>query len=198
MQSRAFSSKSASNLDTITVICFQRKIPVTTAPPTDRVPLTFYLKDEADTCALGAALAGILEKGLGIHLKGGLGAGKTTLTRALLRATGYQGKVKSPTYTLVEPYTILLGNEQVELLHFDLYRMGCAEEFLDAGFRESFNGSTIHIIEWAENADALLEPPDIIISLSFHEEGRQAVLSPASPKGVECLDRLAFTRGQKP
>lgn len=170
---------------------------MTIAHPTDRVPLTFYLKDEADTCALGSALAGILEKGLSIHLKGGLGAGKTTLTRALLHASGYQGKVKSPTYTLVEPYTIPLDGEQVELLHFDLYRMGCAEEFLDAGFRESFNGSTIHIIEWAENADALLEPPDIIISLSFQEEGRQAVLSPASPKGGICLDRLTFTCGQK-
>ena len=196
MQSRAFPSKSTSNLDTITVNCFQRKIPVTIASPTDRVPLTFYLKDEADTRALGTALAGILEKGLSIHLKGGLGAGKTTLTRALLRATGYQGKVKSPTYTLVEPSTILLDNEKVELLHFDLYRMGCAEEFLDAGFRESFNGSTIHIIEWAENADALLEPPDITISLSFLEEGRQAVLSSASPRGEECLNRLAFTCDQ--
>ena len=106
-------------------------------------PLTFYLKEEADTCALGAALAGVLEKGLSIHLKGGLGAGKTTLTRALLRATGYQGKVKSPTYTLVEPYTIMLDGEKTELLHFDLYRMGCAEEFLDAGFRESFSGGLL-------------------------------------------------------
>lgn len=165
---------------------------MTIASPTDRVPLTFYLKDEADTRALGCALAGILEKGLCIHLKGELGAGKTTLTRALLRATGYQGRVKSPTYTLAEPYPVTLGNETVELLHFDLYRMGCAEEFLDAGFRESFNGSTIQVIEWAENADALLEPPDIIVSLSFHEEGRKATVSSASPKGGACLNKLVI------
>lgn len=155
-------------------------------------PLTFYLKEEADTCALGAALAGVLEKGLSIHLKGGLGAGKTTLTRALLRATGYQGKVKSPTYTLVEPYTIMLDGEKTELLHFDLYRMGCAEEFLDAGFRESFNGTTIQIIEWAENAGSLLEPPDIVIALAIQGNGRRALLSPVSQKGKQCLDRLAF------
>lgn len=165
---------------------------MTIASPTDRVPLTFYLKDEADTRALGNALAGILEKGLCIHLKGGLGAGKTTLTRALLRATGYQGRVKSPTYTLAEPYPVTLGNETVELLHFDLYRMGCAEEFLDAGFRESFNGSTIQVIEWAENADALLEPPDIIVSLSLYEEGRKATVSSASPKGEACLNKLVI------
>jgi len=166
--------------------------PLTIACSTNMAPLTFYLKEEADTLALGSALAVILEKGLCIHLKGGLGAGKTTLTRALLRATGYQGKVKSPTYTLVEPYTITLDGEKVELLHFDLYRMGCAEEFLDAGFRESFNGSSFHVIEWAENADSLLDPPDIIISLSFHDEGRDAVLSPVSRKGEELLKRLAF------
>ncbi len=160
----------------------------------DMASLTFYLKEEADTCTLGTALAGILEKGLNIYLKGELGAGKTTLTRALLRATGYQGKVKSPTYTLVEPYRIMVNNEPVDLLHFDLYRMGCAEEFLDAGFRESFNGSAIHLIEWAENADSLLEPPDIVIALAFHGTGREAVLSSVSPKGEYCLNKLAFTQ----
>jgi len=154
--------------------------------------LTFYLKEEADTRALGAALSRILEKGLCIHLKGELGSGKTTLTRALLHATGYQGKVKSPTYTLVEPYSIMLDGEKAELLHFDLYRMGCAEEFLDAGFRDTHDDTTIHIIEWAENADELLGTPDIAISLSLHGQGRQAVLSPVSEKGKKCLNKLQF------
>ncbi len=145
-------------------------------------PLTFYLKEEADTCALGAALAGVLEKGLSIHLKGGLGAGKTTLTRALLRATGYQGKVKSPTYTLVEPYTIMLDGEKTELLHFDLYRMGCAEEFLDAGFRESFisriKDSLLRIFRTSIKYDALnaiwISSPSIeacIVSSAFPTTG---------------------------
>ena len=155
-------------------------------------PLTFYLKDEEATQALGKALANILEKGLTLHLKGGLGVGKTTLTRALLRGLGYQGRVKSPTYTLLEPYTVTLDGEKVELLHFDLYRMGCAEEFLDAGFRESFNGTTIHIIEWAENADTLLEPPDIAVSIEFQDDGRKISLTPVSPKGSACLQKLVF------
>ncbi len=154
--------------------------------------LIFYLKDEADTVALGGALAEILEKSLGIHLKGDLGTGKTTLTRAMLRATGYQGRVKSPTYTLVEPYEITLHGEQVNLMHFDLYRMGCAEEFLDAGFRDTFDQKTIRIIEWAEKADTLLEPPDIVVSLSIKNEGRQAELSAASDRGRNCLSRLNF------
>lgn len=154
--------------------------------------LIFYLKDEADTVALGAALAEILEKGLGIHLKGDLGTGKTTLTRAMLRATGYQGRVKSPTYTLAEPYEITLHGEKVSLMHFDLYRMGCAEEFLDAGFRDTFDQTTIRIIEWAEKADSLLEPPDIIVSLSIKDDGRQVEISSESDKGRNCLNRLQF------
>ena len=154
--------------------------------------LIFYLKDEAETVALGVALAEILEKGLGIHLKGDLGTGKTTLTRAMLRATGYQGRVKSPTYTLAEPYDIILHGEKVNLMHFDLYRMGCAEEFLDAGFRDTFDQTTIRIIEWAEKADSLLEPPDIVIALSIKDEGRQAELSASSDKGRNCLNRLNF------
>ena len=91
---------------------------------------TFYLNDETDTCALGKALAHELERGLTIYLHGDLGAGKTTITRAMLREAGHAGKVKSPTYTLVEPYVIDLNGQAVELLHFDLYRMGCPEEFL--------------------------------------------------------------------
>ena len=97
---------------------------------------TFYLNDETDTCALGQALSHVLERGLTIYLHGDLGAGKTTLTRALIREAGHTGKVKSPTYTLVEPYVIDLNGQAVELLHFDLYRMGCPEEFLEAGFRD--------------------------------------------------------------
>ena len=157
-------------------------------------PLVFYLKDESNTCALGAALANILEKGLDIHLKGDLGAGKTTLTRALLRAVGYQGRVKSPTYTLVEPYSILLHGEQVELLHFDFYRMSCAEEFFDAGFRDTLNASTIRVVEWAERADTLLESPDIVVSLVVMEKGRQAGLFSMSKKGENCLKKLRFTQ----
>ena len=108
---------------------------------------TAHLHDEAATAALGASLARALSPGLSIHLHGDLGAGKTALTRALLHAAGHQGTVKSPTYTLSEPYTVQLDGAEVSVIHFDLYRMGSPEEFLDAGFREDFNHRNICIVE---------------------------------------------------
>ena len=95
---------------------------------------TAHLHDEEATQALGAALARVLQPGLTIYLHGELGAGKTSLTRALLHATGYQGRVKSPTYTLLEPYVIQLAGQPIELMHFDLYRMNHPDEFIEAGF----------------------------------------------------------------
>ena len=152
----------------------------------------FYLNDEDDTCALGESLAAILDKGLKIHLHGDLGTGKTTLTRAMISATGYTGKVKSPTYTLVEPYAITLNGQPLDLFHFDLYRMGCPEEFLEAGFREYFNDETVCIIEWAEKADSTIPPPDLAISLAITGEGRTARLTAYSEKGIQCLEKLYF------
>src|SRR6476661_7478135 len=83
-----------------------------------------HLSDEAATDALGAALATALAPGLAIHLHGDLGAGKTALTRALLHAAGHAGHVKSPTYTLAEPYSVVIRGRPVDVIHFDLYRMG--------------------------------------------------------------------------
>lgn len=151
---------------------------------------TFYLKNESDTCALGKSLAAVLKAGLKIYLHGDLGAGKTTLIRAMLKEAGHNGKVKSPTYTLVEPYSIELNGRPVDLLHFDLYRLGCPEEFLEAGFREHFNEKTICIIEWAEKADPELPSPDLVISLEFTGDGRTACLKASSDKGSHCLENL--------
>jgi tRNA threonylcarbamoyladenosine biosynthesis protein TsaE len=154
-----------------------------------------YLHDEAGTMALGAALARALEPGLAIHLHGDLGAGKTTLTRALLHAAGHAGHVKSPTYTLVEPYALAIAGRPLQLMHFDLYRMGSAEEFLDAGFREEFNEHNICIVEWPEKAGPVLPPPDIAVYLSLPDdgrEGREVELHALSAKGTRCLDRLKF------
>ena len=153
---------------------------------------TFHLNDESETCALGKAVAHVLTKGLKIYLHGDLGAGKTTLTRAMLKEAGHTGKVKSPTYTLVEPYLIELDGQRVDLLHFDLYRMGCPEEFLEAGFREYFNEETICIIEWAEKADSELPSPDLAISLEVTGNGRTAKLVALSDKGSHCLKNLRF------
>ena len=150
------------------------------------------LHDEAGTLALGAALSRALAPGLTIYLHGELGAGKTALTRALLHAAGHPGHVKSPTYTLAEPYTVQLGGQPVDVVHFDLYRMASEEEFLDAGFREYFNHRTVCIIEWPEKAGALLPPPDINVFLTVHGEGRKVELKALSPHGSLCLDRLHF------
>ncbi len=170
-----------------------------TARPSD-IQTTFYsmqhftahLHDEAATAALGAALARALAPGLAIYLHGDLGAGKTALTRALLHAAGHAGNVKSPTYTLAEPYAITLGGRAVRLIHFDLYRMGSPEEFLDAGFREDFNGDNICIVEWPEKADRVLPAADINLFLTVAGNGRDVELQASTALGNSCLQRLKF------
>lgn len=153
---------------------------------------TAHLHDEAGTAALGAALARALLPGLAIYLHGDLGAGKTALTRAMLHAAGHSGHVKSPTYTLSEPYAIVLGGRSVNLIHFDLYRMGSPEEFLDAGFREDFDGANICVVEWPEKAAAVLPPADLTISLAVAGQGRDVELQASSELGLSCLQRLKF------
>ena len=152
-----------------------------------------HLSDEAGTLALGAALARVLHPGLIIHLHGELGAGKTSLTRAILHAAGYAGRVKSPTYTLMEPYTITLGGQSVEVMHFDLYRMISPEEFIEAGFREHFGHRTICIIEWPQQAGSLLPPPDLAIFLTVEGHGRKVELRANSEQGTICLNHLHFS-----
>jgi tRNA threonylcarbamoyladenosine biosynthesis protein TsaE len=151
-----------------------------------------HLHDEAGTAALGVALARALAPGLSIYLHGDLGAGKTALTRALLHAAGHTGTVKSPTYTLSEPYTVQLDGRSVNVIHFDLYRMSSPEEFLDAGFREDFNGDNICIVEWPEKADPVLPPPDLNLYLTVAGNGRDVELQASTALGNSCLDRLKF------
>ena len=153
---------------------------------------TAHLHDEAGTAALGAALARALAPGLAVYLHGDLGAGKTALTRALLHAAGHVGTVKSPTYTLSEPYTVQLDGQDVNLIHFDLYRMSSPEEFLDAGFREDFNGDNICIVEWPEKADRVLPPADINLFLTVSGHGRDVELQASTALGNSCLQRLKF------
>jgi len=151
-----------------------------------------YLDDEAATQALGGSLARALAPGLVIYLHGDLGAGKTALTRALLHAAGHQGKVKSPTYTLSEPYRITLDGQAVNLIHYDLYRMSSPEEFLDAGFREDFDGKNICVVEWPEKGEPVLPPPDLKVLLTVSGHGRAVELQALSEQGLLCLDRLHF------
>jgi tRNA threonylcarbamoyladenosine biosynthesis protein TsaE len=151
-----------------------------------------YLHDEAGTAALGASLARALAPGLTIYLHGDLGAGKTALTRALLHAAGHKGHVKSPTYTLAEPYSVVVDGRAIDVIHFDLYRMASPEEFLDAGFREHFNEHSVCIIEWPEKAESVLPPPDINVFLNISGQGRDVELQALSKQGFQCLDRLNF------
>lgn len=155
---------------------------------------TAELPDETRTDAMGAALARTLmsglARGLTIALHGELGAGKTHLTRALLQSAGHTGRVKSPTYTLVEPYVINLQGQLLKVMHFDLYRLGSAEEFIDAGFREYFDGKHLCIVEWPERAEGLLPPADLDVFLSVKDEGRAVELRANSEQGATCLKHL--------
>jgi tRNA threonylcarbamoyladenosine biosynthesis protein TsaE len=151
-----------------------------------------HLHDEAGTAALGAALSRAIAPGMAIYLHGDLGAGKTALTRALLHAAGHTGSVKSPTYTLSEPYSVKMDGRDVHVIHFDLYRMSSPEEFLDAGFREDFNGDNVCIVEWPEKAGSVLPPADLSIFLSVAGDGRDVELQASSALGLSCLERLKF------
>jgi len=149
--------------------------------------ITLDLADEAATLALGERLSKVVAAGMAIYLHGNLGAGKTTLVRGLLHAMGHVGKVKSPTYTLVEPYT--LG--QLTVYHFDLYRFADPEEWDEAGFRDYFNPLSLCLVEWPEQAGDLLPPPDIDIRISPQADGRKASLIANTTAGMQCLERFS-------
>ena len=147
--------------------------------------LTLFLVDEDATVALGRALARALQAGLVVHLSGDLGAGKTTLARGVLRGLGYDGRVKSPTFTLVEVYEF----SRLYFYHFDFYRFSDPSELDDSGFREYFGPQSVCLVEWPEKA-AGLPPPDIHIALRITGQGRTAELQAHSEVGKRCLARL--------
>jgi len=153
----------------------------------DNGDFTATLPDDAATQALGARLARVLVPGLSVWLSGDLGAGKTTLTRGLLRELGYGGRVKSPTYTLVELYPFSRFN----LYHFDLYRFVDQDEWDDAGFREYFNDTSICLVEWPEKGGTLLPVPDIRVRLVILDDGRSAQVQGLTEAGRQCVARLS-------
>ncbi len=148
--------------------------------------LTRHLATEADTLALGAALAGGMRPGMVIYLRGELGAGKTTLVRGILHASGVRERVKSPTYTLVEPYTV----SSLYLYHFDFYRLKNPDEWVDAGLREYFNGDAVCLVEWPDKAGGQLPAPDLTIEMAVAGGGRSITLSADTEAGRNCLMRL--------
>ena len=159
---------------------------------------------EADTERLGAALAPQLRAGLVLFLHGELGAGKTTFIRGILRGLGYTGAVKSPTYTLVEPYQ--LG--ELTIYHFDLYRLHDPEELEFLGIRDYLAGSGVCLVEWAERGAGVLPVPDVDIAIETtgripsaakhrdvrerqQEEGRVVRFTSCTENGAALLHGLA-------
>ncbi|HLR13257.1 MAG TPA: tRNA (adenosine(37)-N6)-threonylcarbamoyltransferase complex ATPase subunit type 1 TsaE [Burkholderiaceae bacterium] len=163
----------------------------------DSTSLSFHLADEKATEQLAAQLAPLLcgtnptipdaSPGGRIHLRGELGAGKTSLARALLRAAGVTGRIKSPSYALLESYNV----SNLYFYHLDFYRFSKSEEWVDAGFRDILHDSHIVLIEWPERAGEHLPPPDLDIHLEYAGSGRQATLIAQSNRGRLWLTTLA-------
>ncbi len=141
------------------------------------------LVNEAATVAAGRRLGSVCKAGATIFLEGDLGAGKTTFCRGFLRAFGYSAAVKSPTYTLVEPYEL----ERVLLYHFDLYRLGHAEELEYMGIRDYFSGDSIALIEWPERGAGVLPSPDLRVRISTQGNGRCLDVTAETPLGDRLL-----------
>ena len=148
--------------------------------------LELHLPDEAATSAFGARLAHVIPPGLSLHLHGDLGSGKTTLVRGLLRGLGFEGRVKSPTYNLVELYTV----SRLNLYHFDFYRFHEPKEWREAGLDECFNESSVCMVEWPEKAAGHLPPADIDIRFEFVGDGRDLSVHAGTESGKACLNRL--------
>ncbi|RUO80185.1 tRNA (adenosine(37)-N6)-threonylcarbamoyltransferase complex ATPase subunit type 1 TsaE [Idiomarina tyrosinivorans] len=146
----------------------------------------FEAPNEAALLALAKQFAQHLSHPTVTHLRGELGAGKTTFTRGVLRGLGHQGAVKSPTYTLVEPYELAGWR----LHHFDLYRLGDAEELEFMGIREYFAEDTINFIEWPQRGQGVLPDPDVVIDIAFSGEGRVVTMAALSNVGKQIVQRL--------
>lgn len=144
------------------------------------------LADEAATLAAGRQLARGLGGGVIVTLHGDLGAGKTTLTRGVLAGLGHVGRVRSPTYTLVEPYEL----PTLAVYHFDLYRFADPAEWRDAGFAEYFGPHSLCLLEWPEKAQGCLPPADLAVQLELDGAGRQLTVTALTPRGKQCLSTL--------
>ena len=148
---------------------------------------TLVWPDEAATAAFATQLAAALTRAnlnACIALHGDLGAGKTTFVRHLLQALGVTGRIKSPTYAVVEPYTVNAG----EVWHFDFYRFSDPREWEDAGFRDIFASVGLKLCEWPQNAAGVMPTPDLELDIQVDDtEQRQVTITALTPRGQELL-----------
>ncbi len=145
--------------------------------------LSINLENEDATVELGRKIGLAAKTACVIYLGGQLGAGKTTFCRGVLNAFGYSGAVKSPTYTLVEPYEIGLNR----IYHFDLYRLGEPEELEFMGIRDYFQQSAICLIEWPTRGKGFLPDPDLTLDIAVEGQGRRAQIISGTRRGEQVL-----------
>lgn len=145
------------------------------------------IHSETEMQAFAGKLAHCIKGGAVIYMHGDLGAGKTTFTRGLLQGFDYHGKVKSPTYALVEPYELT----HQTIYHFDLYRVTEPEELIHIGLLEYFTASAVCVIEWPEKGFPVLPAQDLNCYIEFREDGRELILKANSVRGEAILQQLS-------
>lgn len=156
-------------------------------------PLRWHSEDDTAACAMAMARCAALETAF-IALHGDLGAGKTSFVRHLLRALGVQGRIKSPTYAVMESYRVqrpVPGARTFDAWHFDFYRFEDPREWEDAGFRDVFASPGLKLAEWPERAEGVLPPPDLVLHLSVDAEGVRTVQFVAHGARGEALAEAA-------
>lgn len=149
--------------------------------------MEIYLRDPEATAEIGMALGkAIADQCLVVYLRGDLGAGKTALCQSILKSYGYRGRVKSPTYTLLEPYEL----ENALIYHFDLYRLADPEELEFIGIRDLAADNALFLVEWPDKGQGFLPAPDIELDMKVQSPGRMLYIQGVSRRGQAVVDSL--------
>lgn len=145
----------------------------------------FYLANETAQAELGAKLGALFTKGI-VYLEGDLGCGKTTFSRGWIQGQGHQGAVKSPTYTLVEPYLL----QDRLIYHFDLYRLANPEELEYIGVRDYFESNALCLVEWPQQGKGFLPKADLLLTFTHQDSGRYLQIDALTPAAEVALQQL--------